>query len=308
MPPQQAPNPLRSDIDVLKALSEQTELLRDQELCVMDPELAANCGIAVGDQIRLKRNNSNYALYTVSGLRQEGVGNDDIRMGLVGRQKLGTSEPLTNIDMFVGGNILRSYLSDAQAQSQDEFVERLNEKNDSHTGLVALAPHGGSIEPYTDRQAERVASQLAGRNVSVWRCKGYLSGGGAFDRWHIEATHISRNSFPLLDRIADRQFSYSVCFHGWSSGGILIGGRGPMDLKQELQAAIVARINDASIAVTIADADDAFNGDHPDNLVNWLTNDGAGGIQLEQSLVARSNYWQRIADAVASVFRDREEV
>lgn len=301
MPVQAPPNPLRSDIDVLKALSEQTELLRSQELCVLDPELAAKCGIALGDQIRLKRDTNNYAIYTVSGVRQEGSGNDDLRMGLDGRRKLGTSETMTNIGMYVGGDILRSYLSDAQAQSQGEFVERLDDA-DKTTNLIACAPHGGGIEPYTDRQAERVASKLGSSKASSWRCKGWLSGGGAHDRWHVEATRISRNSFPLLETISERKFTHCVCFHGWSSGGILIGGRGPLDIKQAIQAAINTAIKDPTIDVTIADQDDAFNGDDQANLVNWLTKDGAGGIQLEQSYVARSTYWQQIADAVASVF------
>jgi phage replication-related protein YjqB (UPF0714/DUF867 family) len=299
--PQVVPTPFRTDIDVLKATNNMTDLLRNQELCWMDPELAAACGIAVGDQIRLKRNTNNYALYTVSAFRQEGSGNDDLRLGPDGRKKLGTTQALNDISMFIGGDILRSDLEDADARSQSEFVERLTD-NGVHKGLVACAPHGGGIELYTDRQAERVSDRLAPKHVSSWRCKGWKEDGGAFDRWHITATRISRRCFPLLDAIGDRGFAYSVCFHGWSSGGILIGGRGPMKLKQDIQKAIIAAMNDASIAVTIADEDDADNGDHPNNLVNWITGDGESSIQLEQSLTSRTKYWQQIADAVASVF------
>jgi phage replication-related protein YjqB (UPF0714/DUF867 family) len=294
------PNPTRTDIDVLKAASNMTELMRSEELCWMDPELAAACKIAIGDQIRLKRNTSNYAVYTVSAFHQEGPGNDDVRLGPDGRKKLGTTTALSNISMFTEGNILRSDLSDADAKSQSEFVERLTDSG--HNGLVASAPHGGGIELYTDRQAERVWEALPKKGVTSWRCKGWKEDGGAFDRWHIQATRISRRCFPLLDSIGDRGFKYSVCFHGWSSGGILIGGRGTMDLKQQIQAKIIAAMNDASIAVTIADADDADNGDDPKNLVNWLAADKNSSIQLEQSLPARTKYWQQIADAVASVF------
>jgi hypothetical protein len=53
-----------------------------------------------------------------------------------------------------------------------KFVERLDD-NGWHPGLIAIAPHGGAIEPHTDQQAERVASQLAGKGVSSWRCKGW---------------------------------------------------------------------------------------------------------------------------------------
>jgi phage replication-related protein YjqB (UPF0714/DUF867 family) len=298
--PNLIPTPFRTDIDVLKAASNMTALMRSQELCWMDPELAAACGIVLGDQIRLKRSTNHYAIYTVSDFRQEGPGNDDVRLGPDGRKKLGTAGAMSDLDMYIGGSILRSDLSDTDARSQSEFVERLDDHGNK--GLVACAPHGGGIELYTERQAERVYEKLAAKKITSWRCKGWKEDGGAFDRWHIAATRISRNCFPLLDSIGDRGFTYSVCFHGWSSGGILIGGRGTMQLKQDIQAAIIKAMNDASIAVTIADADDADNGDDPKNLVNWLTADGESSIQLEQSLTSRTKYWQQIADAVASVF------
>jgi phage replication-related protein YjqB (UPF0714/DUF867 family) len=296
---QQVPNPYHLKIDVLEAMNSMPELLQDPELCRMEWELAAGCGIAVGDQIRLTRSDGIYALYTVSALYQEG-GPLHVRMGLKGRKKLEASEPLTALDLFVGGNILRSDLSDEQAKAQSEFVERLTD-NGSHTGLVALAPHGGNIERYTDHQAEHVAAQLLAKGVSCWRCKGWHQNGNTHDRWHIDATRISRRSFPLLDSIADRGFTYAVCFHGWSADGILIGGGAPQQLKQDIRVAIIAAINDKSIDVNVANANESYNGDSPNNIVNWMTANGAGGIQLEQSAVARSKYWQPIAAAVASV-------
>jgi phage replication-related protein YjqB (UPF0714/DUF867 family) len=297
---QQGPSPYHLKIDVLEALNSMPELLQDAELCRMECELAAGCGVAVGDQIRLTRSDGIYALYTVSGLHQEGVPRH-VRMGLVGRKKLEASEPLTALDLFVGGDILRSDLSDAQAESQSEFVERLTD-NGSHTGFVALAPHGGNIERYTDEQAEHVADLLLAKGVSSWRCKGWHENGSAYDRWHIDASRISRNSFPLLDSIADRGFTHAVCFHGWTADGILIGGGAPQQLKQDIRDAIIAAINDMTIDVKIANVNESYNGDHPTNIVNWMTANGAGGIQLEQSAVARSTYWQQIAQAVASVF------
>jgi phage replication-related protein YjqB (UPF0714/DUF867 family) len=285
---------------VRKATNGMPELLNNQELCRVDPALAAECGVGIGDQIRLERDPDNYAIYTISGFHDAGLDIDDVRMGLFGRHKLGTPDPLTDVSLYVGGDILRSDLSDAQAQSQNELVERLTDDG-LHTGLIALAAHGGAIEPWTDQQAEHIERQLASKRISCWRCKGW-STKGAFDRWHIEATSISRNSFPLLDSIGDRGFSYSVSLHGMSSKGVLIGGLGPEQLKQDLQAAIIATIADPSIDVSIAGPNDAKNGNDPANLVNWLTSNGAGGIQIEQSMVARSLYWQQIAEAIASVF------
>lgn len=298
---QQVPSPYRDDVDVHKAMYSMSELLNNPELCRMDPALAADCGVVVGNQIRLRRDGDHYAVYTVSGLHAEGMGIDDVRMGLVGRQKLGTVEPLTDVGLYVGSDILRSDLSDEEAEQQDEFVERLTD-NGLHQGLIAIAAHGGSIERRTDDQAEYVASRLASKGVSSWRCKGWKKNGGASERWHVEANRISRHSFPLLDTIGDRGFHYSVSFHGMTPEGIFIGGNGPAQLKHAVQKTIIAAIADPSMEVLITGEQDPYNGNDPANIVNWITANGAGGIQIEQSMAARSKYWEQIADAIASVF------
>ena len=180
------------------------------------------------------------------------------------------------------------------------LLERLDDDG-IHTGLVALAPHGGALENWTDDQAERVASQLAAKGVSSWRCKGWRSGGGAFDRWHITSTEISRRSFPLLDSIGSRGFQYAVAFHGFTDSEILIGGGASQSLKERVRDAIAAVVV-PSIPVRVATAEDEFGGDNPDNLTNWITSGGTGGVQIDQSYQARQDHWQEIADAVASVF------
>src|SRR5262249_29522281 len=106
-----------------------------------------------------------------------------VRMGSAGRERLGTS------DQFVGSldsQVPHPTFDDAEAEANNELVERL-EDNGTHTGLVVIAPHGGDIEPHTDQQAERVASRLAAKGVSLWRCKGF-KGEAAFARWHITST------------------------------------------------------------------------------------------------------------------------
>jgi hypothetical protein len=54
-------------------------------------------------------------------------------------------------------------------------------------GLIAIASHGGEIEPHTDEQAERVATALA---VSTWRCRGFDGTQSAVARWHITSADI----------------------------------------------------------------------------------------------------------------------
>ena len=75
-------------------------------------------------------------------------------------------------DATLDSQVPHPTFSDAEAETNNEFVERL-EDNGTHTGLIVIAPHGGDIERHTDQQAERVASRLAAKGVSSWRCKGW---------------------------------------------------------------------------------------------------------------------------------------
>jgi phage replication-related protein YjqB (UPF0714/DUF867 family) len=289
------------DASVKKALTaSQQDLIDHKEHCSADPEKRATVGRECRHQVRIKRNDSEYGLYTVSQVRQERPDNI-IRMGSIGRKRLGTSEE------FVGSldsQVSHPTFDDADAETNNEFVERL-EDNGTDTGLVVIAPHGGDIEPHTDQQAERVASRLAARAVSLWRCKGF-KGERSFARWHITSTDIHEASFPRLSSIISRGFAYAVAFHGFDDPeipfDILIGGAAPYSLKQEIETAMKDAITGSDIKVHIASPDEKFGGDSLKNIVNRLTAGGANGIQIEQSPRARSNHWQDIADAVADVY------
>jgi len=287
------------DASVQKALTaSQRDLIDHKEHCSADPVKLATAGRECGHQVRIKRNDSEYGLYTVSQVRQESPDNI-VRMGSTGRKRLGTS------DEFVGSldsQVPHPTFDDADAETNNEFIERLKD-NGTHTGLVVIAPHGGDIEPHTDQQAERVASRLAG--VSLWRCKGF-KGEAAFARWHITSTDIHEASFPRLSSIISRGFTYAVAFHGFDDPeipfDILIGGAAPYSLKQEIATAMKGSITGSDITVHITSQDEKFGGDNLKNIVNRLTTNGANGIQIEQSARARSIRWQDIADAVADVY------
>jgi phage replication-related protein YjqB (UPF0714/DUF867 family) len=223
-------------------------------------------------------------------------------MGEAGRERLGTSDEFTGtLDSQVPHP---TFTDEQQARDHDEFVEQLQDDG-RHTGLIVIAPHGGDIEPHTDRQAERVASRLAAKRASSWLCKGYKRG-GAFECWHITSTRIHEASFPGLNSVISRGFAHAVAFHGFEPGeddpDIIIGGAAPYSLKQEIKAAIEGTIAGSGITVRIARPDEDFNGDDPRNIVNRLTAGGANGVQIEQSLPARTSHGQAIADAVASVY------
>lgn len=287
---------------IVKARSCQTDLQDHAEHCAVDPHKLATIGRMVGQQVRIRRNVTQLGLYTVSEINPESP-DSVVRMGLAGRRRLDSDEEFA---AEVDAEATRSGLKESEARAAGEFIERLRD-NGTHTGLIAIAPHGGAIEPHTDQQAERVATRLAARGVSAWRCKGWnLGDEGAGRRWHITSTDIDPASFPLLATVSSRGFAHAVAFHGLDQPGIvLIGGTAPMTLKEAIRAAVKEATGAADIAVEIADPCKSFGGDDPRNIVNRLTVFSAFGIQLEQSPEAREDHWREIADAVADVY-DRE--
>jgi phage replication-related protein YjqB (UPF0714/DUF867 family) len=284
------------DAAITRALDAQEDLKDHPEHCSADPARLATVGRARGQQVRIYRDADTFGLYTVSEVRPEAV-DTVVRMGRSGRERLGTD---TEFPGVVDSRVPRSCLSEYRAQAEGELVERLTDDG-GQSRLIAIAPHGGDIEPHTDDQAERVATRLAARSVSSWRCKGWKPGGGAFDRWHITSVDLDEGCFPRLARLMPRGFTHAVAFHGFGEDEILIGGTALPTLKEELREKIEAAIG-PGIRVRVATPADKFGGDNPCNIVNRLTAGGTGGIQIEQSLQARDDHWCKIADAVADVY------
>jgi phage replication-related protein YjqB (UPF0714/DUF867 family) len=280
------------NVAVERALLEQA-IINDRQRCSLPAKLGNIAGI--GRQVRVTRPNFGTALYTVDELRNED--NPDIcRMNIYARQRLGTSDTFAGV---VSNKVTAIGLSDAEAEAKSEFVERLVDDG-QNSGLIVVAPHGGAIETETDVQAEYLTEILAG--ASSWICKGWRNGGGAFDAWHIRSGDIHPDSFPFLKQISSRKFAYCVSFHGMDSieGGVVIGGGASYELKQQVANAI-ASVLPTSMAVSVAMPTDIYDGDSPNNLCNWLTAGGHGGIQLEQDREARLEWGHAIADAVAEV-------
>ena len=207
------PMPLQvvSIVSVNKALTaSQHDLIDHKEHWSADPEKLATVGRALGHQLRIKRNDSQYALYTVGQVRQE-IPDNIVRMGDSDRKRLDASSKFA---ATLHSQVPHPTFNDAEAEANSEFVERLDD-NGVHTGLIVIAPHGGDIERHTDQLAERVASRLRAKAVSSWRCKGFKERGGASDRWHITSTDIHEASFPCLNSVIPRCFTYAVAFHGF---------------------------------------------------------------------------------------------
>jgi phage replication-related protein YjqB (UPF0714/DUF867 family) len=282
---------------VKKAFSSQWTLLGRGEHCSLDPDRLASMTLIPGSQIRVRRSPDQLALYTVSETRQEST-DTIVRMAQPARLRLGTGD---EFDATIETQVPHPTMSDEEAEAASEFVERLDDRWDQR-GLVAIAPHGGSIERHTDAQAERVGSLLGCNRASVWRCKGFKTGGGAFERWHITSTDIHEASFPLLNTIATRGFVHAVSFHGFSDADVLVGGAAPLPLKQEIAKAVMRAVAGSGIRVRIAEPFEHYEGDSASNVVNWLSASGSDGVQIEQSLEAREGFWLPIADAVALVY------
>lgn len=295
-----------ASIDVLKAKSEQDYLIGHGERISMDPELADDEGVSKGQQVRITRDDdsSKYAIFTVFEFMDDGTDDNDVRMALDGRQRLDMSD---SFDAELSGcdQVVLHDKDEAWLNSNDEFGEFLDETDDQHTDVVFCAPHGGVIESYTDDMAKWAYDKIVGEELSAscWRCIGHQDAIGAFDAWHITSSEISRQSFPYLDQIGDRNFSHAVSFHGYGEEDIAVGGAANANLKAEVQAAIEAVVGE-NFDVTVVTSG-PYAGVDDENFVNWLT-DGSGGVQIELPYAARQQYGQAIAEAVAMVFAAKQ--
>jgi phage replication-related protein YjqB (UPF0714/DUF867 family) len=290
-------------VRVRLSLPTQEDLPRRREHCSADARALRAVGITERHQVRVRRGDDLYALYTVSEARTEAAA-DVVRMGLTGRRRLDTDE---EFDAELDSQVVHPTMDDDDARDNGEFVERLGDDG-RNTGLIAIAPHGGDIELHTDDQAHRVSCCLADEAVSFWLCKGYQTR-GAEQTWHITSVDIDPASFPKLNSIFSRKFTHAVAFHGFEQDGILIGGgAASVALQAEIAAEILKAVAGSNICVRIAGPDDVFGGGNPGNIVNRLTVGGANGIQLEQGLTARIEHWADIAEAVARVYRRRLSV
>jgi len=107
---------------IKKALAaSQQDLIDHKEHCSADPVKLGTVGRERGHQVRIKRNDSQYGLYTVGEVRQESPDNI-VRIGSTGRKRLGTS------DEFVASlesEVPHPTFDDLEAETNGEFVERL---------------------------------------------------------------------------------------------------------------------------------------------------------------------------------------
>jgi phage replication-related protein YjqB (UPF0714/DUF867 family) len=302
--------PTEYSAQILKLRPEQDDLKNESELCSADPVTLKSIGRSLRQQVRVSRDNTNFvALFTVKQANPAADLSDPelanvVRMGQTGRERLGDAGEMTGI--------VHAKVVDDGPQPGDVSFFELAEDDGKQGYFIAIAPHGGEIEPFTDDQAKEVFTELKTRcfPASFWLCKGDGdSNQGAFKRFHITADDLQPACFPLLEPLASRTFCYGVAFHGFDQkedeADVYIGGAGSQRLKRAIEKAL----NDLNLSmeVKISTCSDPakFQGFSPENIINRLA---TGGIQLEQSRDAREKFGQQIAGAVAKVFASRRRL
>ncbi|HEY1278329.1 MAG TPA: poly-gamma-glutamate hydrolase family protein [Acidimicrobiales bacterium] len=286
----------RRSASIRKSLAQQTDLQHHAEHCSVDPQSLVAIGRDVHQQVRIERDGDERGIYTVFESIPDAAG--VVRMGPDGRLRLGKAGPFAG---HIDSQVPNPTLCDGDAETGNEFVERLFDDDPTQTGFIALAPHGGDIELHTDEQALAVATALS---ATCWLCKGWHHR-GAKRHWHITAAEINEASFPLLDTVMTRGFTHAVAFHGMDEQEILIGGAAPDVLKHEVMGAILVATSGSGIKVRVAEPSDVNGGDDVNNIVNRITAGGANGVQIEQSARAREDFGAAIAAAVVDVYRPR---
>ena len=286
----------RVAVSVHEAQSSQTDLIKHAEHCSVSPLLLQKLGRKQGEQIRIYRNDDQFAVFTIAEIREES-NPLVVRLGRSGRLRTGAAE---RFEGFATHQVPADELSEDQAREKGELIEKRVDDGRSQE-LLILAPHGGEIEPYTDREAEHLLKSLPMKAPAAWICKGFRPNpkGSASQRWHITSSDISEASYPQLGRVGNRKYRFVVSFHGMTEERILIGGLAPTSLRSEIRDAIREAINDLAVPVDLARVGDSFAGSEPSNIVNRYATDG--GIQIEQSARARSKHWKAIAESVAKV-------
>ena len=164
--------------------------------------------------------------------------------------------------------------------------------------ILVCAAHGGQVEPWTAEQAVELAARLP--EASCWACLGYDDERKPFELWHPPSSDFAPAEYPLLGEIADRGFETVVSFHGLGDDRVLVGGA----IVPETKRRVGDRLERAVSAPVETVSSGPYAGVSPDNFVNWLSADGAGGLQLEQSRPVRDEEREAVVDGLEELRGD----
>lgn len=282
-----------------------------ERYCNVERDLAESLGVTAGDQLRIGAQSPALepelpeTLFTVASRFDCGP------TGIVARQ---ADLSVLGVDGSGTGDVSATiphpcYDTEAAAKEHHELVERTCNDGGSGASLAVLAPHGDFIELGTGQQAAYAASEY---QLPAWICYAANDGGGTYDRWHVSSVALSRDSFPKLDAFATGGYEAALAFHGRSfdageTPAVGIGGRATAH-KVAVRDALQTAYAEAGVDIPVElyePTQRAYGGTDPDNVVNWITNTGDGGVQLEQPQTIRTDHWQLTAATAVEAVVDQ---
>ena len=182
---------------VQRACSSRCSLLDREEMAAADPEQLAAIG---REQATGSTSGAARARTQPLHHRRKPPGDTDDHPDGAGGARAADPRRTERLISSVRSSQRRSHpaLTDDEPGACSEFVERL--ADDGSAPGVAIAPHGGAIKEWTDRQAEHVASQLRqrARRASITRAGGRTA---RLRAWHLHPWISTKASFPLLNSI-----------------------------------------------------------------------------------------------------------
>jgi phage replication-related protein YjqB (UPF0714/DUF867 family) len=178
------------------------------------------------------------------------------------------------------------YTSFRDLQAGEKRGEDYDFESRQHQGAsaVIIAPHGGTIEPFTDK----IADEIAGNDFSFYRFVALKPDSGLHIKSHLfdEPTCVGL--------VTAHQYVVSV--HGWGEDGerVCLGGR-DSELIRALTTCLVAS------GINVEAASGELSGSNPMNITN--RGKSGRGLQCELTMKLRRNgaLVQKFADAVRSV-------
>lgn len=171
------------------------------------------------EQVRIefpKANGTTSAIYTVTTFH-----NDDTDLVFLGgkiQNQLRNCQ-LSNTDTCEGevkAQVTIKGLDDKEAEERGEFIEHLSHDDQNHS-LGVIAPHGGEIEPWTDKQAEYVRNHIFHLSVYLYGYVRVLVAKTMTMHLSIGILHLlnlTKNHFPSLTRFLDRILNIPLPFMG----------------------------------------------------------------------------------------------
>lgn len=267
-------------------------------VCSLSPEAAESMGVTAGQQVRIVPSDGGSAgAFTVTRVGSQPHG---VCLGADGRELLSDRD---TFDAHVFSTVPRTDLSHGEARRRGTVTETTWHDPTERRPVAMCAPHAGNMERNTAR-----AATIAARTLGVDRCSAWLVEHfqpDPFDNWHVTSTRMHPGSYPGLERLATTQFQRAVSFHLYDGRDqpVIVGGRADDEVRAELAARIETAIDGRRSVVS---EDGELMGDTRDNFVNWLTQDGDSGIQIETPPLVLKEKSVQLGRAVAEFIADTD--